>query len=168
MEEARGLSSPGSGEARRRVHTQAQPCLDLRAGRGGDEVRIAAWRRARTSFFGWRREGEQVRIFTSHHDGKKAYNLLFLPQKIRPKLTLDSSNNRVSKRPPREKNQPIWQRLRIFSPYIVNIFGLGFGGGGGGFIIYIYIILCIIYIPPFPGSRGIFDRCFQHQCITPH
>ena len=50
MEETRGLASPGSGEARRKVHSQPQDCLDLRAGRGGGEVRIAAWRRARSSF----------------------------------------------------------------------------------------------------------------------
>jgi hypothetical protein len=42
MEEAWGLASPGSGEARSKVLSQPQPCLELKAGRGGGEVRIAA------------------------------------------------------------------------------------------------------------------------------
>ncbi len=42
MEEAWGLASLGSEEARRKVHSQPQPCLDLRAGRGGGEARIAS------------------------------------------------------------------------------------------------------------------------------
>ena len=36
--------------ARRKVHSQPKPCLDLRAGRGGGEERIAARRRARSRF----------------------------------------------------------------------------------------------------------------------
>jgi hypothetical protein len=50
MEEAWGTAGPGSGEARRKVHSQPQDCLELKAGRRGGEVRIAALRRARSSF----------------------------------------------------------------------------------------------------------------------
>jgi hypothetical protein len=40
MEEAWGLASPGKGEARRREHSQPQPCLDLRTDREGGELRF--------------------------------------------------------------------------------------------------------------------------------
>jgi hypothetical protein len=84
MEEARGLSSPGSGEARRRVHTQAQPCLDLRAGRGGDEVRIAAWRRARTSFLGGVGKGSKSEFSLATMMGRKPTISSFYHRKFGP------------------------------------------------------------------------------------
>jgi len=34
---AGGLASPGSGEARRKVHLQSQPCLSERANKSGGE-----------------------------------------------------------------------------------------------------------------------------------
>ena len=71
MEEARGLSSPGSGEARRKVHLQTQPCLDLKAGRGGGEVRIASWRRARSSFFGGIGKGSKSEFSLATMMGRK-------------------------------------------------------------------------------------------------
>ena len=60
MEMTWGLASPGSGEARRKVHSQSQPCLDLRADRRGGEVRIVTWRRERRDYRGrdYRERGE--------------------------------------------------------------------------------------------------------------
>ena len=60
MEMTWGLASPGSGEARRNVHSQSQPCLDLRADRRGGRVRIVTWRRERRDYRGrdYRERGE--------------------------------------------------------------------------------------------------------------
>jgi len=60
MEKTWGLASPGSGEARRKEHSQSQPCLDLRADRRGGEVRIVTWRRDRRDYRGrdYRERGE--------------------------------------------------------------------------------------------------------------
>jgi hypothetical protein len=35
-----GLASPGSGEARRKVHLQSQPCLSERANKSGGEEKM--------------------------------------------------------------------------------------------------------------------------------
>jgi hypothetical protein len=37
---AGGLASPGSGEARRKVHLQSQPCLSERANQSGGEKKM--------------------------------------------------------------------------------------------------------------------------------
>jgi hypothetical protein len=37
---AGGLASPGSGEARRKVHLQSQPCLSERANKSGGEEKM--------------------------------------------------------------------------------------------------------------------------------
>jgi hypothetical protein len=38
--QAWGLASPGSGEARRKVHLQSQPCLSERANKSGGEEKM--------------------------------------------------------------------------------------------------------------------------------
>jgi hypothetical protein len=50
-----GVGQPGKGEARRKEHSQPNPCLDLRSDRDGGEARIAALRRAKS-----RRRGRYV------------------------------------------------------------------------------------------------------------
>ena len=40
MEMTWGLASPGSGEARRKVHLQSQPCLSERVNKSGGEEKM--------------------------------------------------------------------------------------------------------------------------------